>query len=72
MEEIVSYAVGHASLGNCPGINTTALVGHGFGPDELKKIEGALKSAFDIRFVFNQWTLGRHSAPRPWASRRPN
>ncbi|PJE29462.1 Vitamin B12-dependent ribonucleotide reductase [Pseudooceanicola marinus] len=58
VEEIVSYAVGHASLGNCPGINTTALVGHGFGPDELKKIEGALKSAFDIRFVFNQWTLG--------------
>ncbi|PJE26862.1 ribonucleoside-diphosphate reductase class II [Pseudooceanicola antarcticus] len=58
VEEIVSYAVGHASLGNCPGINTTSLVGHGFGPEELKKVNGALKSAFDIRFVFNQWTLG--------------
>ncbi|WP_010139325.1 vitamin B12-dependent ribonucleotide reductase [Oceanicola sp. S124] len=58
VEEIVSYAVGHASLGNCPGINTTSLVGHGFGPEELKKVDGALKSAFDIRFVFNQWTLG--------------
>ncbi|MCV2880884.1 vitamin B12-dependent ribonucleotide reductase [Actibacterium sp. XHP0104] len=58
IEEIIGYAVGHASLGNCPGINTTSLIGHGFGPRELEKIEGALASAFDIRFVFNQWTLG--------------
>ena len=56
--EIVSYAVGHGTLGNCPGINHTALIGHGFGPREIEKIEGALPSAFDIRFVFNQWTLG--------------
>jgi ribonucleoside-diphosphate reductase alpha chain len=56
--EIVAYAVGHGSLGNCPGINHTSLIGHGFGPRELEKIEGALPSAFDIRFVFNQWTLG--------------
>jgi len=33
-------------------------VGHGFGEAELAKIEAALPSAFDIRFVFNQWTLG--------------
>ena len=58
IEEIVSYAVGHASVGNAPGINTTSLIGHGFGANELAKIEGALASAFDIRFVFNQWTLG--------------
>jgi ribonucleoside-diphosphate reductase alpha chain len=58
IEEIIAYAVGHASLGNCPNINTTSLVGHGFGPRELEKIEAALPSAFDIRFVFNQWTLG--------------
>ncbi|MCV6598120.1 MAG: vitamin B12-dependent ribonucleotide reductase, partial [Mangrovicoccus sp.] len=57
-EEIVSYAVGHASLGNAPGVNHTALIGHGFGPDEIAKVEAALPSAFDIRFVFNQWTLG--------------
>ncbi|NGQ90867.1 vitamin B12-dependent ribonucleotide reductase [Rhodobacter sp. HX-7-19] len=56
--EIVAYAVGHGSLGNCPGINHTALIGHGFGPRELEKIDAALPSAFDIRFVFNQWTLG--------------
>ncbi|MEP3299716.1 MAG: vitamin B12-dependent ribonucleotide reductase [Pseudoruegeria sp.] len=59
IEEIVSYAVGHASLGNAPVINNTSLVGHGFGQEELKKIEAALPTAFDIRFVFNQWTLGQ-------------
>ena len=58
IEEIVSYAVGHASLGNAPGINHTALIGHGFGPAQIEKVEAALASAFDIRFVFNQWTLG--------------
>ena len=58
IEEIVAHAVGHGSLGNAPGVNHTALVGHGFGPEEIAKIEAALPSAFDIRFVFNQWTLG--------------
>ncbi len=58
IEEIVSYAVGHGSLGNAPGINHTSLIGHGFGQAELDKIEASLETAFDIRFVFNQWTLG--------------
>jgi ribonucleoside-diphosphate reductase alpha chain len=56
--EVIAHAVGHGSLGNCPGINHSALVGHGFGPREIEKLEAALPSAFDIRFVFNQWTLG--------------
>ena len=58
IEEIIAYAVGHGSLGNCPGINHTSLLGHGFTPAVIDKIEAALPSAFDIRFVFNQWTLG--------------
>ena len=56
--EIIAYAVGHGSLGQAPGINHTSLIGHGFGKAEIAKIEAALPSAFDIRFVFNQWTLG--------------
>ena len=56
--EIVAHAVGHGSIGNCPAINHTALIGHGFSPVEIAKVEAALPSAFDIRFVFNQWTLG--------------
>ncbi|WP_136442512.1 vitamin B12-dependent ribonucleotide reductase [Pacificoceanicola onchidii] len=58
IEEIISYAVGHQTLGNAPGINHTALIGHGFGPAQIEKVEAALATAFDIRFVFNQWTLG--------------
>jgi ribonucleoside-diphosphate reductase alpha chain len=58
IEEIIAYAVGHGSMGQAPAINHTSLIGHGFGQAELDKIEGALKAAFDIRFVFNQWTLG--------------
>ena len=58
IEEIIAYAVGHGSMGQAPAINHTSLIGHGFGPAELEKVEAALKSAFDIRFVFNQWTLG--------------
>jgi ribonucleoside-diphosphate reductase alpha chain len=56
--EIVAYAVGHGSLGQAPGINHTALLGHGFGAAEIAKVEAALPTAFDIKFVFNQWTLG--------------
>ena len=56
--EIVTYALGHGALATAPAINHAALIGHGFGPAELQRIDAALASAFDIRFVFNQWTLG--------------
>ncbi|KAA9009061.1 vitamin B12-dependent ribonucleotide reductase [Histidinibacterium aquaticum] len=58
IEEIVAYAVGHGTMGNAPGINHSLLRQKGFGDAEIEKIEAALPSAFDIRFVFNQWTLG--------------
>jgi ribonucleoside-diphosphate reductase alpha chain len=58
VEEIVAYAVGHGTLEGAPEIDPTALVGHGFGKAEIEKLEAALPTAFDIRFVFNQWTLG--------------
>jgi ribonucleoside-diphosphate reductase alpha chain len=56
--EIIAYAVGHGSLGQAPHINHTALIGHGFGAGEIARVEAALPTAFDIRFVFNQYTLG--------------
>ena len=58
ISEITAHAEGHGSLGQAPGINHTSLLGHGFGKEEIARIEAALPSAFDIRFVFNQWTLG--------------
>jgi len=58
IEEIKSYAVGHGTLGNAPGINHNTLRSQGFGPAQIDKLETAVATAFDIRFVFNQWTLG--------------
>ena len=59
VEEIVAYAVGHGTLEGAPEINATALIGHGFGDGgDRDGRGGAAERAFDIRFVFNQWTLG--------------
>ncbi|WP_424930869.1 vitamin B12-dependent ribonucleotide reductase [Amaricoccus macauensis] len=62
--EIIDYAVGRGSLTDAPEINARSLTGHGFGPEEVAKIEAALPTAFDIRFVFNQWTLGEEFCTR--------
>ena len=56
--EIVAYAVGHASLGQAPGVNAGSLRAKGFTDAALSKVDAALAGAFDIKFVFNKWTLG--------------
>jgi len=56
--EITAYAVGHASLGQAPGVNIATLRTKGFTDAAIAKVEAALASAFDIKFVFNKWTLG--------------
>jgi ribonucleoside-diphosphate reductase alpha chain len=59
IDAVVAYAVGHGTLEDYPGrINYDALRGKGFGAEEIGEIEAALESAFDIRFVFNKYTLG--------------
>ncbi|KQT19563.1 ribonucleotide-diphosphate reductase subunit alpha [Methylobacterium sp. Leaf399] len=56
--EIEAYAVGHGSLGQAPAVNAGSLRAKGFTDDKIAVIEAGLKSAFDIKFVFNRWTLG--------------
>ncbi|CCD86448.1 ribonucleotide reductase large subunit [Bradyrhizobium sp. ORS 285] len=56
--EIEAYAVGHGSLSNAPGINASTLKAKGFTDEAIAKVEKALPTAFDIKFVFNKWTLG--------------
>ena len=58
IEKIIAYAVGHGSLAEAPALNHAALKAKGFGEEQIAKIEGGLASAFDIKFVFNKWTLG--------------
>ncbi len=55
---IERYAVGNGTLKGAPGINHDRLRAVGFDDAMLDAVEGALKSAFDIKFVFNKWTLG--------------
>ena len=57
-EKIIRYAVGSGSLKEAPFINHAALTSKKFDAATLEKVEGALGSAFDIRFVFNKFTLG--------------
>jgi ribonucleoside-diphosphate reductase alpha chain len=57
-EEIINYAKGHGSLDGCPHINEESLREKGFGDKQLEAIEEALPSSFEIKFAFNQWTLG--------------
>ena len=58
IEEIVAYAVGRATLKGAPGVGHKALRARGFHDEALQAVEKALSGAFDIRFVFNAWTLG--------------
>ena len=57
-EDIIQYAVGHGTLEGAPGVNFKALRGHGFTDREIGLLQDNLKSAFDIKFVLNRWTLG--------------
>ncbi|HEX2842650.1 vitamin B12-dependent ribonucleotide reductase [Hyphomicrobium sp.] len=56
--EIEAYAVGHGSLAQAPHINHASLMARGFTPEIIEKVEASLGTAFDIKFVFNRWTLG--------------
>jgi ribonucleoside-diphosphate reductase alpha chain len=55
---IIEHAVGRGTLQGAPGVNAETLAAKGFGPEQIAKVEAALGAAFDIRFVFNAWTLG--------------
>ncbi len=59
IDDMVAYAVGHGTLeGTTAGITHESLMVRGFTEKEIAKVEAGLESAFDIRFVFNKWTLG--------------
>jgi ribonucleoside-diphosphate reductase alpha chain len=56
--EIDAYAVGHGNLNQAPAVNPGSLRAKGFSDEKIAALNTALKSAFDIKFAFNQWTLG--------------
>jgi ribonucleoside-diphosphate reductase alpha chain len=59
VDDIVRYAVGRGTLVGAPEIDHESLAAKGFTPEVLEKLERALPSAFDIKYAFNQYTLGQ-------------
>lgn len=64
IDAIVKYAKGHASFAGAPYINHQTLSEKGFIGEELKKLDAAVESAFEIGFVFNAYSLGEECLKR--------
>lgn len=58
IDEIIRYAKGSGTLDGCPHVNPESLKEAGFTDEKIKAVEAALPGSFDIKFAFNQWTLG--------------
>lgn len=64
IDAMVKYAKGHGTFAGAPYINHQSLSEAGFIADELKKLDTAVESAFEIGFVFNVYTLGEECLSR--------
>lgn len=60
--EIEAYAIGHGNLNQAPGINPSSLKAKGFTDEKIAAVNAGLKSAFDIKFGFNKWSVGEDFA----------
>ena len=63
-EAIVKYAVGSGTFAGAPFINHQTLSEKGFIGEEIRKLDTAVLSAFEIGFVFNVYTLGEECLQR--------
>jgi ribonucleoside-diphosphate reductase alpha chain len=63
-EAIIKYAVGSASFSGAPFINHQTLSEKGFIAEEIRKLDEAVKAAFEIGFVFNVYALGEECLQR--------
>ncbi len=64
ISQIIAYAVGTMSLEGAPHINNESLMGKGLNPDDLKKINEALPTAFDLHNAISPWVLGPEAITR--------
>ncbi len=58
IDDIILYATGHGSLKDAPHINHKSLATRQFTPAILEKLDTAAATAFDLKFIFNKYTLG--------------
>ena len=64
IDSIVKYAVGAGTFAGAPHINHQTLSEKGFFAEEIKKLDAAVSSAFEIGFVFNVYNLGEECMQR--------
>lgn len=64
IDAIIKYAVGAGTFAGAPHINHQTLSEKGFIAEEIKKLDVAVASAFEIGFVFNVYTLGEECLQR--------
>jgi ribonucleoside-diphosphate reductase alpha chain len=64
IDSIVKYAVGAGTFAGAPHINHQSLSEKGFFAEEIKKLDNAVASAFEIGFVFNVYNLGEECLQR--------
>jgi ribonucleoside-diphosphate reductase alpha chain len=63
-DAIIKYTVGTASFAGAPFINHQTLSEKGFIAEEIKKLDAAVATAFEIGFVFNKYALGEECLRR--------
>ncbi|RYZ50324.1 MAG: vitamin B12-dependent ribonucleotide reductase, partial [Chitinophagaceae bacterium] len=63
-DAIIKYAVGAGTFAGAPHINHQTLSEKGFIASEIEKLDKAVKSAFEIGFVFNVYNLGEECLKR--------
>ena len=64
IDSIIKYAVGSGTFAGAPHINHQTLSEKGFFAEEIKKLDSAVASAFEIGFVFNVYNLGEECLQR--------
>ena len=64
VDAIIKYTVGSGTFSGAPHINHQTLSEKGFTADEIKKLDNAVTSAFEIGFVFNVYNLGEECLQR--------
>lgn len=64
IEDILTYVTGTLSLDGAPHINRESLKNLGFTDDDLKKVEDALPTVFELPYAFNVSTLGEECLSR--------
>ncbi|MCB8932624.1 MAG: vitamin B12-dependent ribonucleotide reductase [Fimbriimonadaceae bacterium] len=58
VDEIVAYCKGHKTFAGAPHINEKSLAAKGFTPEIIERLEQGLENAFELKFVFNKFTIG--------------